>query len=350
MSVKLRKRKLLNGEYSFYLDIYVNGKRRCESLNLTLGKDRAKNKEYQDLAESIRSKTELDIKHNQYGLIPTYKSKGNFLTYFKNLADTKPKSERAWSGAYLHLNDFTKGVVTFREIDERWLEDFKSYLLKVKSLKSQNSAHTYFTKIVAALNQAVRDKIILTNPSRNIKKIGNRETQRVHLTASEVQKLFDTECKNEEVKRAFLFACYTGLRFSDVKNLTWGNIKNNTIEYRQQKTDSVEYLPLNNTALLLLRKNNVLGLPSMNVFKLPLISNIDKLLGKWGEKAEIGKKISFHVSRHTFATMSLTQGARIEVVSKLLGHKKLSTTQIYAKIVDEKKREAVDLLPALRLK
>lgn len=349
MSIKVRERKLLSGEKSLYLDIYINGRRRYESLNLIIGKDRTKNKENRDLAESIRSKTELDIKHSQYGLIPTYKSKGNFVTYFKNIVDNKSKSERAWGGAYKHLNKFTKGTITFREIDEKWLEDFKVFLFKAKSIKTQNTAHTYFTKIVAALNQAVKEKIILNNPSRNIKKIGIRETERIHLSIEEIQKLSNTECKSKEVKRAFLFACFTGLRFSDIKNLTWSSIKNNQLEYRQQKTDAFEYLPLHKVALNLILENNVYGLPNVKVFNLPNSAYTNKVLKTWADDAEIGKKIYFHVSRHSFSTMSLTHGARIEVVSKLLGHKKLSTTQIYAKIVDEKKREAIDLLPDLKI-
>lgn len=349
MSVIVRERKLKNGELSLYLDIYVNGRRRYESLDIHLGKDRTRNKELRDLAKSIANKTDLDIKHNQYGLIPSYKSKGNFVSYVKAILDSKPKSERSWSGAYKHLDKFTKGTVAFREIDEKWLEDFKAYLIKVKTIKSQNTAHTYYTKIAAALNQAVKEKIILTNPSRNIRKIGFKEVPRIHLSIDEIQKLSGTECKNHEVKRAFLFACYCGLRFSDIKNLTWSNVKEDSIEYRQQKTGTFEYLPLNKTALLLLRNNNILGLPNTKVFDLPNIAYTDKVLKLWATSAGIKKNLSFHVSRHSYSTMSLTYGARIEVISKLLGHKKLSTTQIYAKIVDEKKREAVNLLPELKL-
>lgn len=349
MSVIIRERKLKNGERSIYLDIYVNGRRRYESLDIHLGNDRTRNKELRDLAKSIANKTELDIKHNQYGLIPSYKSKGNFVSYVKAILDSKPKSERSWSGAYKHLDEFTKGTITFREIDEKWLEDFKAYLIKVKTIKSQNTAHTYYTKIAAALNQAVKEKIILTNPSKNIRKIGFREVPRIHLSIDEIQKLSETECKSDEVKRAFLFSCFTGLRYSDVKNLTWGNVKKDSIEFRQQKTDTYEYLPLNVTALTLIRNGNIIGLPTKKVFQMPNVAYTNKVLNKWGNTAKLGKNITFHVSRHTFATMSLTQGARIEVISKLLGHKKLSTTQIYAKIVDEKKREAVNLLPELNL-
>jgi len=137
MGVSLRKKKLASGKTSLYLDIYFSGKRDYEFLNLYLTKDKIQNKEIYSLAESIRSMRELEIKHNQFGLIPAFKSKGNFVSYFEEMKKQKPKNERAWGGALIHLKNFSKGAIKFNAIDDKWLEDFKKYLLKYLS---QNAA------------------------------------------------------------------------------------------------------------------------------------------------------------------------------------------------------------------
>lgn len=348
MSVYLRDKKLTSGKTSLYLDIYLNGKRHYEFLNLYLTKNREQNKEIKSLAESIRSKRELEIKHDQFGLIPSFKIKGNFVSYFEEIKKTRPKSERAWSGAFNHLKDFTKGVIKFYAIDEKWLEDFKKYLMN--TLKSQNSAHTYFSKINAALNQAVRDKIILKNPANNVRKIGIKEVEKTYLTLEELEKLAKTKCNKEEVKRAFLFCCFTGLRYSDAKELIWNSVKGDRLEFRQKKTQGYEYFPLSATAKkLIYTQENVMNLPSNKVFNLPVISYTIKTLKNWCKDAGIKKNVSTHTARHTFATLSLTYGVDLFTVSKLLGHKQISQTQVYAKIIDKKKEEAVNSLPVLMI-
>jgi len=344
MSIYLRKKKLTSGKTSLYLDIYLNGKRHYEFLNIYLSKNREQNKELLSLAESVRSKRELEIKHDHFGFIPTFKAKGNFVTYFEELKKTKPKNERAWGGAVNHLKKFTKGTIKFNAIDERWLEDFKKYLLK--SLNTQNSAHTYFSKINAGLNQAVRDKILIRNPANNVRKIGIKEVEKTYLTIDEIEKLAMTKCDNDEVKRAFLFCCFTGLRYGDVKELTWESIKGDGIQFRQKKTQGYEYFPLSKTARDIIQpKSNIVNLPTNKIFKLPVISYTIKVLKKWCEYAGIKKNVSTHTARHTFATLSLKHGVDLFTVSKLLGHKQISQTQVYAKIVDETKKKAVDSLP-----
>jgi len=348
MGVSLRKKKLASGKTSLYLDIYYNGKRDYEFLNLYLTKDKNQNKEIFSLAESIRSTRELEIKHNQFGLIASFKSKGNFVSYFEELNKTKPKSERAWGGAVIHLKKFTKGSVKFNAIDEKWLEDFKRYLLK--SLNAQNSAHTYFSKINAALNQSVRDKILLRNPANNVRKIGIKEIEKTYLTLEELEKLAKTKCDNDEVKRAFLFCCFTGLRYGDVKELTWESIKGDSIQFRQKKTQGYEYLPLSKTAKEIIQtKLKIVNLPTKKIFNLPVISYTIKVIKKWCKYAGIKKNVSTHTARHSFATLSLTSGIDLYTVSKLLGHKDISTTQVYAKIIDQKKRDAIDRLPTIAL-
>lgn len=165
----------------------------------------------------------------------------------------------------------------------------------------------------------------------------------------EVQRLVDTPCPHEGVKRAFLFSCFCGLRYSDVVTLRWQNIRTASdgrlqVEIIQTKTQEPVYLPLSDNAVGELPPR---GKPGDRLFALPTRTYLGKVLKKWVAAAGIDKPVTFHVARHTYATLLLTFGADLYTVSKLLGHTDVKTTQIYAKVVDEKKRAAVDLVPKI---
>ena len=162
MSVKLRKKKIAGGKISLYLDIYHNGQRQYEFLKLYLFKGtntatKVANNETLVLAETITAKRQIEINHSEYGLIPKFKKEADFVEYFKTIGQRKGRSVKIWKNTLNHLKTFTGGKVTFKNINERWLEKYQDYLLKQVS---RNSAHTYYSKIKAALNHAVRDKII----------------------------------------------------------------------------------------------------------------------------------------------------------------------------------------------
>lgn len=338
MSVKIRERQKATGEISLYLDIYHHGKRQYEFLNLYLGKDREKNKEVRRLAEDIRSKRQLELSASNYQITPHFKTKVNFIEYFATLSKG---NHRAWNSTLLHLRDFAGDNVPFSLIDERWLVSFQKYLL---NLVSKNSAQTYFNKIKAALNRAKRDKLIQVNPADNIDNIKGEEVERTYLTYDEVKKLSDTPSDREEVKRAFLFACCTGLRLSDIKRLQWKHLQEDQITIRIKKTGQPEYLPMSKAAKKFVSQR---GPDTAPVFRLIAEDAIWTALQRWKKAAGIEKHISFHVSRHTFATLALTSGVDLYTVSKLLGHSSIKNTQIYAKIVDQKKKDAVNMLPEL---
>ena len=185
---------------------------------------------------------------------------------------------------------------------------------------------------------------------RQAKAPQKERVERSYLELKDIQKLIATPSDRPEIARAFLFSCFTGLRQSDVKNLLWKNINDNTIQIEQQKTKSKLVIPLSQTALNILDTGNVLHFPESKIFKLNNDrTKINRALVRWFKKAEINKKAFYHLSRHTFATLNLTSGNEIYTVSKLLGHKSLKTTEIYAKIIDEKKKQAVDNLPILKI-
>src|SRR5690606_640293 len=153
-------------------------------------------------------------------------------------------------------------------------------------------------------------------------------------------------------KRAFLFGCLTGLRWSDIQKLKWSEVQKTDngmrIVFNQKKTKELQYLDISDQAVELLGERK--GKPDDRVFVgLQYSAYMNLELKKWVMKAGITKEITFHCSRHTFATLQLTHGTEIYTVSKLLGHKHLQTTEIYSKIIDEKKREAVNKIPNLNI-
>ena len=146
----------------------------------------------------------------------------------------------------------------------------------------------------------------------------------------------------------FLFGCFTGLSIANLHTLTYEQIEGDTVKFIRTKTKTWHYVPLNKTALALIG-DTVNCPPSAKVFKTTNKRQCRYILGKWEKQAKFEKHLHFHLARHTFATLSLTQGADLYTVSKLLGHKKIATTQIYGKVIDSAKRKAVDALPQLEL-
>lgn len=185
------------------------------------------------------------------------------------------------------------------------------------------------------------------NPARNIS-VKKGETRRTYLTKEEIIKLYNTECENKELKNAFIFACYAGLRFSDIFNLKINNVQNGSIIFKQKKTKQVEKLKLHPVANKIFQEQKKNKAADSYVFIIKYCADkINRIIRNWVEKAGIEKHVTFHVARHTFATLLLTYDVDIYTVSKLLGHKDLKTTEIYAKLIDKKRDEAIDKLPNL---
>jgi integrase len=143
------------------------------------------------------------------------------------------------------------------------------------------------------------------------------------------------------------------MRFQDVQNLRWEQIETDSIRFTQRKTGREEALPLSPHAISILneQRNQAAfesGEPAVgHLLNLPGRSTVDKLLKHWGKKANLNIPLSFHKARHSFATIAHDQGVDIYTISSLLGHSNLSTTQIYARVTDPKKQEAVKHLPAI---
>ena len=356
----------MNSLFLMYHD-EENKKRNYEFLRLYLYDkpknflEKEHNKETQLLAESIRAQKILELQSRKHGFVSSVSGKIGFLEYFKQMVDTKCEMNGTWGVwlcTYKHLTTFCKGKdIQLSKVDDFFLENFKIYLLTNKISShggklSQNSALSYFNKIRTALKEAYQTKMIVENPINRVKGIKEKETNRQYLVLEEIQTLVKIECDYPIMKNAFIFSCLTGLRFSDIKALMWRNISFDNqngyqIKFIQQKTKGVENLPISEQAVKILgeRKND-----SDFIFENLIYSAYhNKILHKWISKAGIDKHITFHCARHSFATLQLTMNTDIYTVSKLLGHRHLKTTEIYAKVIDKKKIDAVANMPDLYL-
>lgn len=358
--VKLRRRILKSGNTSLYLDIYIKGKRTYEYLNLYLlpGTGRAvkqKNEETLSLAEAVRAKRVVEVRNGTYGF--TNSEKRQFVAYYEERQNRFAHTDNnntwhTWNSALYWLKNYDSKLDsrTLDDITPQWLQGLIDYMSKSDSGLAKNTVHVYFQKVRACLNQAFRDGLIASNPCRLIRGPKRIESERPYLTLEELQKLNDAPCKRDDVRRAFLFSCLTGLRHSDIIGLTWADVKSGErtrIMFRQKKTKGFEYLDLSEEAAALLGER---GKPEEHPFGRLSLNKTNYHLVVWVARAGIDKDITFHCGRHTFAVLSLELGVDIFTVSKLLGHRNLSTTQIYAKIVDRRKQEAVDKIGSLLAK
>lgn len=362
MKVTLRQRQKGN-KISLYLDYYKNGKREYEYLKLNIipepekGKltkaQKDENAKILNLAESIRSKRHLEIQNGMYGFNDKEKLKGFFIIYMETLAEKRLESKGNydnWDSTIKHLRKYIPKDIPFAQLDSKFVEGFRDYLTKTARTPgnkplSANSAQSYFNKFRAALKQAIKDGILRTNPAENVDSLPPGDSEREFLTFEELQKVVKYECEIPILKTAFVFSCLSGLRWSDINKLLWSEIQHSEesgwyIRYRQKKTKSTETLPISDQAHGLL---GPAGKPDERVFTGLKYSAWHNLkLQQWIMKAGISKTITFHCARHTNAVLQITLGTDIFTVSKLLGHKDIRTTQVYAKIIDEKKREAAN--------
>ncbi len=372
--IRLRKRKTSKGMTSLYLDIYLNGKRSYEFLKLYLvpeksREDKRKNAETMKLAEAIRSKRIVELQNGEYGFKSQFKEDTLFFDYYEALCAKRFQTEDSkgnwgnWRSCMKHLEKYEPNrKITFAEITPQWVQGFKDYLEneacawsndyrdRIKDHKlSRNSRLSYFNKLRACLNQAYEERVIQHNPMRGIDNFKPEEGTRMYLTLEEVKTLADTPCEYDSVKRAFLFSCLTGLRRSDIIKMTWGEVQEQSgfirIIFRQKKTGGQEYLDITPQAAELMGERKKASDPVFEDIHSPSCTN--EAIKRWVLRAGIQKEITFHCGRHTFAVLMLDLGTDIYTVSKLLGHRELNTTQIYAKVLDKNKQAAVAKIPSI---
>ncbi|MBR4479981.1 MAG: site-specific integrase [Bacteroidales bacterium] len=369
--VRIREKVLDGGTISLYLDMYYKGNRKKEGLKLyiipeTSPAAKLQNKNTRKLAEQIKAQRILDIQKD--GLVDWEKLKRSRTTLLSWLEDfvtceekLSPSSVRPKRNAKDRVKEYLTSIgkpdLLLSEVDKDFCRGFVAFLrtckiYKGKKTMSDTTARLLMYRIIEAMNKAVVEGLIPSNPFKSLdakEKPKMKNGRREFLTVEELKILIKTPCRYDIVKKAFLFSCFTGLRYSDMKSIRWSEIhatadgKARYIEHRQVKTKKTVTIPLSEEALRWMPKQQE-GIDQ--VFHELKISpgTVEDVLKEWMKECKIDKHITYHCSRHTAATTLLTLGANLYVVSKLLGHSSIQMTEVYAKIVDQKKVETMNLV------
>lgn len=370
--VRLREKALKDGNRSLYLDIYNKGIRKYEYLKLYLYpentlEEKEHNKETLKVAEQVKAERILALQTHGVNEWDSIKKATMPMTIWMEKEYESPgrvigksalrwrKQTRKMFAAY--LDGIHRPNLALGDVDKSVCRGFINYLrtAKNRTMKeekeiSSSSAHQYMTEFISSLNYAVREGLIPSNPFKQIptnERIARDDKEREFLTIEEIKLLINTPCYRDDVRTAFLFSCFTGLRVSDIRKIAAkdiyssadGNMEYICMDMTKTKHDVV--IPLSEEAKRWLPESKGRDIP---YFTLPVASTISLCLDHWMKSAGIIKTITFHCARHTFATMMLTLGADIYTTSKLLGHNHVTTTEIYAKVIDKKKIESMNQL------
>ena len=356
--VQLREKKLKDGSVSLYLDIYLNGRRTYKFLKMYLSPGtsktiQAKNKATLLAAQKIAADTLVKMTNDRAGIF-TEDRTTTLLEWMWIYHDKRLKSGQSPARAeaigrvirIIEQEDYAN--IRLSDINERTLEKIIATLDNGK--RKPNTVRTYYMTIVAALNVAVKERKISRNPNELLDteiKPKLKKTDREYLTMDELDRFEAVKVnkKGVEVQRAFVFSArYSGLRLSDLRKLKWSDIQDGQIRLNMTKTRMSVAVPLTQAAIDFLGTND-----SEYVF--PGLQEVARgltfhYIRRIARLAGIQKEISMHTSRHTFAVALLSAGVDIYTVSKLLGHRTVSVTEIYADIIDSRRNDAMEKLAA----
>ncbi len=369
--VKIREKKLEDGNISLYLDMYYKGSRKKEGLKLYIvpgvnAAAKLQNANTRKLAEQIKAQRILDIQ--KVGLVSWEKVQRANITlsqlldeFAKDNGDLSESTGRSKRNAKTRMDEYLTSIkrpnITLEELDKDFCKGFIAFLKTCtfnqgKKTLSSTTCRIFVNRINSALNKAVRDGLMERNPFALLEK--NEKPQKVKanrefLTIEELKKLMNVSCRYEIVKKAFIFCCFTALRYSDMQTLRWSEIHTSAdgntlyIEHKQVKTHNTVVVPLSKEAMKWMPEREEGNDVVFHDLKITS-TTVEVLLKEWTEEAGIQKHITFHCSRHTAATMLLTLGANLYVVSKILGHRSIKMTEVYAKIVDKTKFDTMNLV------
>lgn len=359
MSVKLRAKKLKDGGKSYYLDIYHNGERTYEFLEIrTILKGKNKDtlqqrNEKKRIAEAKAAQRDLELISSGSSYLPKHIKNINFKDFGDAFLKKYTKKDiRIVTAAFNKFVDFIDND-RFKLVDitPDVMERFKEYLIEKSGLSGETS-HNYFTRFKKILKSAKLKGVIKEMPTADIRFSNPNKSDdtlaKEVLEIEELKKLANTYCGNAEVKRAFLFCCYTGLGLAEIRDLRWSNIKNGRLVVKRKKTGTEVNNQLNPVAIKLLGGP---GEKNEKVFDLGTISDnaVNKNLTLWLKRAEIDKKITFYCARHSFACLLLMNGANLKSVADAMGHSTTKTTLKYLNYVEKLKDDAINNLPEIEI-
>lgn len=399
---RLEQRELADGRISLYLEYYLgrqsepvldemgepvlyqSGKmagtpkyrvkhiRSKESLNLFLISnpktpfDRNQNKETLQLAKKIRFEKEQELLEKKEGFRLKKDRQIDFLQFFQSYIDTYTKKDvRMLQMAFRRFNDFLKDTPEYtrfakgikpEQMDKDMMIAFTEYL---QSRSRGEGAKGVFQRFKKVVKYAIDHDYMTKNPCNGVSiKTDDQILRKDVLSLDEEKALIGTHYtgENPNIRRAFILSLYCGLRFCDVKDLTFANVdySNRLLKFEQNKTkghsaNSGVVIPLNDGLLRLIGEpTDEQGKDSL-IFQLPSYEMCSKAVKRWVKRAGIEKHITWHCARHSFAVNILNNGANIKTVASLLGHSGLKHTEKYTRAVDELKQKAINSLPTLEI-
>ena len=384
---KLKEKILSDGQISLYLEYYlgytqvydekkaknvIKHNRKKEFLSLYVWQaprtpiERQQNKSTYELARKIRFEREQEFKENINGYRLKKDRNINFLDYFQAYNDNYTKKDYRMMVLTLNrFKDFLRDTEEYskytlfikpEQITKELVSNFVDY---IQGRSKGEGAMNIFQKFKKVIKYAVEHDVILKNPCTGIIcKVDKQGLRKDVLSMDEIQTLIKTHYQYEsnEIRRAFILCLYCGLRFCDVKDLTFESVdySNRLLKFEQNKTKghsaaSGVVIPLNEGLLNLIGEKPSGGNKESKIFNLPTYQSCNKSLNRWVKHAGIDKHITWHCARHSFAVNILNNGANIKTVASLLGHSGLKHTEKYTRAIDSLKQEAINSLPKLDL-
>lgn len=341
--IKIRPRKLKNGLHSLYLDYSSRGSRQKKTLTLFIvGDNKSKIKDENEInkAKLFRDKKEKEIYESNSGIkLFSEDNDKDFMGFFEKTAQQKQDYNYTVSLNYFK-KFINKNTFFFSELTRDICLKYKDYLLKLPV--KAHTAHHYFVTFKAVINLAVLSELIDINPANGMN-IKYDEPQIEFLTITEVKELIEKPCKYPQIKNGFLFACFSGLRRSDLNKIIFKDIKEKHLYFRQKKTREIVRIKLNTIALGIIKKQKKI-MKKNRIFSIPTGGRLSQRFKEWINFKSINQKITFHSGRHTFGTLLAAKGEGIYTIMKLMGHKNIKTTMKYVHLVDSRKDKAIDLL------
>ena len=384
---KLGAKILSDGRESLFLDyyfgytmVYDEGKdkmvarkdRKREYLKLYLWQaprtpiERRQNKETLELAKKIRFERGQELLESVEGYRLKKDRQINFLDYFQTYIDNYTKKDIRMVQIALQrfkdfLNDtpeYTKFAKSIKpeQLNKDMMVAFTEYLQSRSIGEGAKSIYQRFKKVIKF---AIEHDVMIKNPCTGVViKVDDQILRKDVLSLDEEQALISThyDGENPNIRRAFIMCLYCGLRFCDVKDLTFANVDfaNRLLKFEQNKTkghsaNSGVIIPLNDGLLRLIGEPTESQTKDSLIFPLPSYEMCLKALKRWVKRAGIDKHISWHCARHSFAVNILNNGANIKTVASLLGHSGLKHTEKYTRAIDRLKEDAINSLPTLEV-
>ena len=382
---KLKEKTLSDGQISLYLEYYLGYSKQYdeekdkeavkiiskkEFLNLYIWQaprtplERQQNKETLELAKKIRFEREQEMKAGKLGYRLEKKDNVNFLDYFQNYIDNYQKKDvRVIMMALAKFKAFLAkkhpvyaNFIKPNNLNRDLMLEFVEYL---QSICVGEGAHTIFQRFKKVVKYAEEHDVLHKNPCNGITcKIDDQVIKKDILSLEEIENLLNTryQGENPEIRKAFIFCLYTGIRFCDVVELKFSNVdySNRLLSFEQNKTSghskaSNVVIPLNDGLISLIGHPSSPDNMDEVIFKLPSHTMCLKALRHWTARAGITKHITWHCARHSFAVNILNNGANIKTVASLLGHSGLKHTEKYTRAVDKLKEDAINSLPELKI-